>query len=126
MTRVLIVDDQPTFRRQLHRLLTRAGLEVVGEATDIPQAEALAQRLRPDLAVVDVMLPGIGGLEGVTRLQARAPGLRVVLISAHADRSALLQEAARAAGAESFVSKDELDIAVVQTWQRERTQGGRG
>ena len=58
MTRVLIVDDQPVFRRQLRLLLTHAGLTVVGEAGDVPSAENLVQKLRPDLAVVDVMLPG--------------------------------------------------------------------
>jgi DNA-binding NarL/FixJ family response regulator len=123
MTRVLIVDDQPAFRRQLRRLLTYAGLDVVGEAADIPQAEALVRRLHPDLAVVDVMLPGTGGLEGVGRLKAQKPGLRVMLVSAHTDRSALLQDAARAAGAEGFVPKDELDVAIAQAWGRDIDQG---
>ena len=82
MTRVLIVDDQPAFRRHLRRLLTQAGLTVVGEAGDIPEAADLVQALRPDLAVVDVMLPGIDGLEGTLRLRALFTPLRVILISA--------------------------------------------
>lgn len=123
MIRVLIVDDQPAFRRQLRRLLAYAGFDVVGEAADIPAAEALARRLRPDLAVVDVMLPGVSGLEGVGRLKAQAPDLRVMLVSACADRAAMLQEAASAAGAEGFVSKDLLDVTVVRTWGQDRDQG---
>lgn len=123
MTRVLIVDDQPAFRRQLRRLLTYAGFDVVGEAADIPAAEALAERLRPDLAVVDVMLPGVSGLEGVGRLKAHAPHLRVVLVSAYADRAAMLQEAASSAGAEGFVPKDLLDVTVVSAWGRDQDQG---
>jgi DNA-binding NarL/FixJ family response regulator len=123
MTRVLIVDDQPAFRCQLCRLLTYAGLDVVGEAADIPAAEALAQQLHPDLAVVDVMLPGINGLEGVGRLKAQVPNLRVVLVSAHVDRAEMLQDAAASAGAEGFVPKDQLDVAVVRAWGRDRDQG---
>ena len=56
MFRVLIVDDQPAFRAQLRCLLRKAGFDVVGEACDIPEAEALVRSLRPDLAAVDVML----------------------------------------------------------------------
>ena len=116
MTSVLIVDDQPAFRAQLRRLLTDAGLEVVGEAGDIPAAEAQVRARRPDLAVVDVMLPGINGLDGTPRLRALRPGLRVILISAYADRAEALRLAAQEAGAETFVAKDDLELSVVRTW----------
>lgn len=116
MTSVLIVDDQPAFRKELHRLLARAGLRVVGEAGDIPAAEAKVQALHPDLAVVDVMLPGISGLAGVARLKTLAPALRVILVSTHADPAHLFRDAAAQAGAERFVQKDDLDLAVVCQW----------
>ena len=116
MTSVLIVDDQPAFRAQLRRLLTDAGLEVVGEAGDIPAAEVQVRARRPDLAVVDVMLPGINGLDGTPRLRALRPGLRVILISAYADRAEALRLAAQEAGAETFVAKDDLELSVVRTW----------
>jgi DNA-binding NarL/FixJ family response regulator len=117
MTRVLIVDDQLTFRRQLRRLLAHAGLTVVGEAGDIPEAETQVQALAPDLAVVDVVLPGVNGLEGTARLKALAPTLRVILISAHSDQADLLRTAAAQAGAEAFILKDDLDLSVVQSWE---------
>jgi DNA-binding NarL/FixJ family response regulator len=117
MTRALIVDDQPVFRRQLRLLLTHAGLTVVGEAGDIPSAENLVQKLQPDLAVVDVMLPGLNGLEGTPRLKVLAPNLRVILISAQRDRAGLLRSAAEEAGAEAFYAKDDLDLAVVRAWK---------
>ena len=120
MTRVLIVDDQPAFRLQLRRLLEHAGMDVIGEADDIPAAEAQVAALQPDLAVVDVMLPGINGLAGAPRLKALAPGLRVILISAYADRADALRLAAQEAGAETFVAKDDLDLRLVQTWKTER------
>ena len=119
MTRILIVDDQPAFRRQLRRLLAYAGLTVVGEAGDIAEAEAQVQALRPYLAVVDVMLPGVNGLEGTPRLKALAPGLRVILVSAFADRRELLRAAAHEAGAEAFIVKDDLDMNVVSAWRRQ-------
>ncbi len=115
-TRVLIVDDQPAFRRVLGQLLTQAGLSVSGEAGDISAAEALVRTNPPDLAVVDVMLPGIKGLEGTARLKALAPDLRVILVSAHLNRARILQNAAREAGAEAFIRKDELDLEVVRMW----------
>jgi DNA-binding NarL/FixJ family response regulator len=116
MTRVLIVDDQASFRHQLRQLLNYAGLEVVGEASDIPVAESLVQSLHPDLAIIDIMLPGINGLEGTRRLKSLAPGLRVILVSAYRDHAAAYRTAATQVGADLFIAKDELDVNVVRRW----------
>jgi len=116
MTRVLIVDDQASFRHQLRQLLIYAGLEVAGEASDIPTAEGLVQSLRPDLAIVDIMLPGINGLDGTRRLKALAPCLRVILVSAYRDRAEVYWAAATQVGAETFIAKDDLDVSVARTW----------
>jgi DNA-binding NarL/FixJ family response regulator len=118
MTRVLIVDDRPAFRCQLRPLLTRAGLTVVGEAGSIAEAEAQVRALRPDLAVVDVVLPGVNGIEGTARLRALVPALRVILISAHRDRADVFRTAAAQAGAEAFISKDDLDLSMVRAWRK--------
>jgi DNA-binding NarL/FixJ family response regulator len=117
MTRVLIVDDQPTFLYQLRQLLSLAGLEVIGEATDMLTAEELAQSLQPDLAVVDIMLPGVNGLEGTLRLKRILPSLRVFLVSAYADQASVYAASAREVGAEAFLAKDELDLKTVQAWK---------
>jgi len=117
MTRVLIVDDQPAFRRLLRQLLTMAGLTVVGEAGNIPEAEAQAAALQPDLAVVDVMLPGLSGLKGTPRLKALAPDLRVILISAYRDHADTFRAAAEKVNAEAFFPKDDLDLDVVRAWE---------
>jgi DNA-binding NarL/FixJ family response regulator len=122
MIRVLIVDDQPAFRRQLRALLTRAGFEVVGEAPDIIAAENLMRDTRPDLAVVDVMLPGINGLEGTPRLKKIAPALRVILISAYHSRADLFRSAAKQVGAEAFCAKDDLDLEMVRAWHTPRNE----
>ena len=116
MTCVLIVDDQPAFRANLRELLTQAGLVVAGEAGDIPEAEAQVQALQPDLAIVDVMLPGLNGLDGTRRLKVLAPALRVIVVSACGDEAEALKHAALEAGAEQFVSKDDLEVDRVRSW----------
>ena len=117
MTRVLIVDDQPSFRRSLRQLMDFAGLEVVGEAGDIPTAEALLPECQPDLAVVDILLPGINGLDGTLRLKAISPRLRVILVSAYSDQASLFQASAHSIGAETFISKDDLDLKTLLGWK---------
>jgi two-component system nitrate/nitrite response regulator NarL len=116
MTRVLIVDDQPSFRRHLRQLLSHAGLTVVGEAGDIPAAKELVRELKPDIAIVDVMLPGESGVAGISKLKALAENLRVILVSAHHDSAQLFQKSAQESGAEAFIPKDELDLDLVRKW----------
>ncbi len=116
MTSVIIVDDQPSFRATLRQLLTQAGLVVVGEACDVAEAEAQAQALHPDLAIVDIMLPGPNGFEGTRRLKALHPELRVILVSAFGNYAQNFRNAATEAGAEKFVLKDDLELCVVKLW----------
>jgi len=118
MITVLIVDDEPEFRRHLRRLLAYAGLEVIGEAGDVPEAKQLVAAFQPNLAVVDLILPGINGVEGIAQMKALCPGLRAILISGHRNQSNLLGAAAEEAGAEAFIPKDELDLSVVGEWSR--------
>ena len=120
MTRVLIVDDQPHFRRHLRRLLTYAGLDVVGEAETIPEAEQMIRQLRPALVILDVILPSVNGLAGTRRLKALQPNLRVILISAYRDQADGFRTAAEEVGAEVFVAKDDLSLEVVQRWAMKR------
>lgn len=115
--RVIIVDDQPAFRRQLRQLLIFAGLEVIGEAGDIFHAIELVQAFHPDLAIVDIMLPGINGLDGSRRLKSISPSLRLVLTSAYPDQADVFAASAHAVGAEAFFPKDELDLETVQAWK---------
>ena len=118
MLRVLIVDDQTTFRHHLRQLLTYAGLDVIGEAGSIPMAEELLQTLdhQPDIAVVDVMLPGTNGLEGTSRLKALLPSLRVFLVSAYHDQAQVFQISALELGAEAFIAKDDLELDTIKKW----------
>lgn len=98
---VLVVDDQSAVRRILRRSLERDGSFVVHEAEDGKQALAIASRLMPDLAIVDLSMPGMGGKELITRLSTIKPRPKIVVLSGHPDRSA---DAVRA-GADLFLPK---------------------
>jgi DNA-binding NarL/FixJ family response regulator len=80
-TRVLIVDDHKSFRRLASRLLRESGFEVVGEAADGASALRETARLKPDLVLLDVVLPDMSGLKVATKLAGKAGASRVVLTS---------------------------------------------
>jgi DNA-binding NarL/FixJ family response regulator len=77
---VLIVDDHPSFRKFARRLLEEAGFAVVGEAEDGPAAIEAARALRPEVVLLDVVLPGQSGLEVADRL-AREPSPPAVVLT---------------------------------------------
>jgi len=102
--RVLVVDDHPVVRDGLHALLLRGGFSVVGMASEALSALELAGKTGAEMAVVDVALPGISGLELCRRLRRRFPRMKVVLISMF-DEPEWKAEAARA-GASAYLLKD--------------------
>ena len=118
MIRVLIIDDQPAFRKQLCSVLNFTGLVVAGEAATIRAALKLLPVVSADLAIVDVDLPGINGIQGTLLLKKASPKLRVILVSAYSDQSALFKQAAASVGAEKFISKEHLDPEVIKGWGR--------
>jgi len=85
MTRVLLVDDHALVRMGFRMLLADAHFEVVGEADNGEQACTDYPRLKPDVVVMDLSMPGMGGLEAVRRLLAQDPKARVLALSAHED-----------------------------------------
>jgi len=117
--RVLIVDDQPHFRRQLRALLAHAGLTTVAEAGSIAEARTILRSTPVDLAIVDVMLPGMNGIVGVLDLKIQMPALRIILVSAY--NLEAFRRSAQQIGAEAFVPKDELDLDLVRAWRQAET-----
>ncbi|MFB4204697.1 UvrY/SirA/GacA family response regulator transcription factor [Arhodomonas sp. KWT2] len=111
MTRVLLVDDHQLVRAGINRLLADAGdISVVGEAGSGEEALRLVTSERPDVVLMDVHMPGIGGLEATRKLLRADPELRVIALTVHVSEpypSSLLE-----AGAMGYVTKgcDEREI----------------
>jgi DNA-binding NarL/FixJ family response regulator len=103
---VLLIDDDPAFRSTARRVLTGAGMEVVGEADSVASGAAAAVELRPDALLVDVGLPDGDGVALAAELAALPWRPRVVVTSVDVDGTT--DAAARAAGALGFVPKDDL------------------
>jgi two-component system chemotaxis response regulator CheY len=103
MARILIVDDSIYILALLRRVLEAAGHEVVGQARDGAEALEAFARLQPDLAIVDIVLPGLGGIEIIRRLRAIVPAARVVVYSAYGHEEKVRE--ALAAGAREYVVK---------------------
>jgi DNA-binding NarL/FixJ family response regulator len=101
---VLVVDDHPTFRASVRRLLELDGFRVVAEAADARAALRLVQELEPELMLLDVGLPDRSGFE-VAKELAGGP-TRVVLISSRAQAD--LGRRVRESGALGFISKEQL------------------
>jgi two-component system, NarL family, invasion response regulator UvrY len=101
--RLMLVDDHALVRMGFRMLLADAGIEVVAEAGDGEQACQDYARVRPDVVVMDLSMPGMGGLEAVRRLLAQDPQARVLALSAHED-TAHPQRVLRA-GARGYLAK---------------------
>jgi DNA-binding NarL/FixJ family response regulator len=118
MVRVLTVDDHPPFRDAARAVVAATpGFEPLAEVATGEDALALLDRLRPDLVLLDVGLPGIDGLETCRRLAEAPRAPLVVLISADDDPG--LRETAREHGAAAFFAKQDLRPGLLRTlWER--------
>ncbi len=103
MIRVLLVDDHAVVRAGFRLLLESKGVEVVAEADCAEAACQLYLKVAPDVVVMDLSLPGIGGLDGIRRLLARDSGARILVYSIH-EESVYVRHAL-AAGACGYLSK---------------------
>jgi two-component system, NarL family, response regulator NreC len=109
---VLLADDHPFIRRGLRNLLeTEAGILVVGEAEDGLQVLELAEKRRPNILLVDLMMPNLNGLEVIRALHHRSPGTRAIVLSMQSAEP-YITEAFRA-GAWGYVLKDSAPAEVL-------------
>jgi DNA-binding NarL/FixJ family response regulator len=108
--KVLLADDHAVMREGLAALLAGAGIEVIGAVGNGRDAVRLARELRPDVVVMDISMPDLNGVDATRQIRVRAPAVRVVMLSMHANREHVHQ--ALAAGAEGYVLKEEAATEV--------------
>jgi DNA-binding NarL/FixJ family response regulator len=111
--RVLLADDHTVIRQRVRRLLEeRPDWEVVAEAGNGQEAVRLAEEHKPDVAIVDVAMPLLNGIEATRQIVDRVPGTRVLVISMHADEAYVTQIIK--AGAIGYLLKDTLDVDLLR------------
>jgi DNA-binding NarL/FixJ family response regulator len=103
--RVLLADDHRIVREGLRALLEKAGHIVVAEAADGHEACKRARKLQPNVAVVDLSMPLLNGVDAIREIQRISPGTRSILLTMYADRPYVLQ--AMQAGARGYVLKSQ-------------------
>jgi DNA-binding NarL/FixJ family response regulator len=103
--RVVVADDHGVVREGIRHVLSgEAGFEIVGEAANSADAMVLVESLRPDVAVLDISMPGESGLKLAARIRERLPEIRVLMLSMH-DHPEYVLESVRA-GAHGYLLKD--------------------
>jgi two-component system response regulator NreC len=113
LVRVLIADDHPIVRKGMRSLLEdEPGIKVIGEAKDGTEALAALDSLRPDVLIVDMMMPGHNGLEVIRLAKQRLPEMHILVLSMHSNE-AYVAEALRR-GASGYILKDTGPTEIVQ------------
>lgn len=109
---VLLADDHPIVREGFKSLLEREGLQVVGEASDGHEAVRLAQTLHPDVAVLDLSMPLLNGLQAAREILHASPGTRTILLTMYTEDQYVLE--AMRAGIRGYVVKRQAAGDLVQ------------
>ncbi|HKN26135.1 MAG TPA: response regulator transcription factor [Candidatus Acidoferrum sp.] len=110
--KVLLVDDHALVRRGFRRMLEdEASFQVVGEASDGLEAVECAEKLEPDVIVMDCALPQINGIEASRRILTKRPETAILMLSMHSEDTLIRQ--ALEAGAKGYVLKNAMDLDLV-------------
>jgi two-component system response regulator NreC len=112
---VLLADDHAVVREGLRALLEREGLEVMGEASDGMEAVRLAQELRPNVAILDVAMPVMNGIDAAREIRQVSPLTKSILLTMFDDDSHVLQ--ALHAGVQGYVLKDRASSGLITAIQ---------
>ena len=113
MIKVLLADDHSIVRDGLRRIIEESGeMEVVAEASDGQEAIQLVAETTPDVAVIDISMPGLDGLEVLSRLQAQDPELPVLILTMHEEGQYVVR--AIEAGAMGYITKQSAPEQLVK------------
>src|SRR5882724_12355390 len=114
---ILIVDDNPRLRALIRRITTqKPALQVVGEAEDGAEAIRLTQLLRPDIVLMDLVMPRVNGLEAMQRIKVEHPETKVIIMTVHTEDA--YRRTAEANGADAFLLKKTLMTTLLPTIRR--------
>jgi len=132
VTKVLIADDHRIVCEALTQALEREpGVQVVGVAADGREAVRMTKKLKPDIVILDITMPGLSGIEAAAQIRAQEPQTRLIALSMHSDRRYVT--GALAAGVSGYLVKDcaleELALALktvekAQGYRSPRSAGG--
>lgn len=111
MTEIILVDDHAMFRQSLKNLLSNEGYSIVGEASDGREAIRLARNVDPDIAVMDVSMPLLNGIDAAHEIHRLAPRTLVILLTMYREEGYVLE--ALQAGIRGYVLKDQATSDLV-------------
>jgi two-component system, chemotaxis family, chemotaxis protein CheY len=115
--RVYICDDSPEYRMLLRMVLSDEGALIVGEGADGRECIEGAAATEPSIVLLDLNMPGLGGLEALPQLRAALPGVKIIVLTT--SRAPESEQAAMAAGADGYLSKP-IDATSVPRLLREK------
>jgi two-component system, NarL family, response regulator NreC len=105
MIRIILAEDHAVMRRGLRLVLEeQKDFQVAGEASDGREAVTLAESLKPDVAVLDITMPNMNGIEAARQISAKQPGVAIIVLSMHSDEGYVLR--ALKAGARGYLLKE--------------------
>ena len=113
--RLLLAEDHVIVRQGLRALLEQAGMVVIGEASDGPEALRLARTHQPEVAILDIAMPLLNGLETARRLREAVPHTKTIVLTMHTEEPYILE--ALQAGVVGYVLKSQAAVDIVQAIQ---------
>lgn len=119
MIRIMLADDHSIVRKGLRALLSsESDLEIIGEASNGIETLQIANQLQPDILILDLMMPGMNGLEVTARLVRNNPLIRIIILSMH-NNEAYISEALRS-GAKAYIIKDDTADELIKAIRKVR------
>lgn len=115
-TKILIVDDASFMRMMLRNILSSHGYEIVGEAENGRQAEEVYQQVKPDIVLIDLIMPEVGGIEAVKKIIELNKQAKIIICSAMGQQSLVVE--AMQAGARDFIVKPFQPTSVIEAIQK--------